>query len=68
MSLKIRTTRWTNLYETIIFPFLLIPTLLETFGISMKKFKVTKKGGDAQEQKNWPYAITHFILIVLSII
>ena len=68
MSRNIRTTRWTNLYETIIFPFLLIPTLLETFGISMKKFKVTKKGGDAQEQKNWPYAIPHFILIVLSII
>lgn len=51
MSRNIRTTRWTNLYETIIFPFLLIPTLLETFGISMKKFKVTKKGGDAQESE-----------------
>lgn len=67
MSRNIRTTRWTNLYETIIFPFLLIPTLLETFCISMKKFKVTKKERKEQ-QTNWLYAIPHGILIVLSVI
>ena len=67
MSRNIRTTKWTNLYETIIFPFMLIPTLLETFCISMKKFKVTKKERK-QEERNWPYAIPHAILVVLSVI
>ncbi|MCM1257216.1 MAG: glycosyltransferase [Roseburia sp.] len=67
MSRNIRTTRWTNLYETIIFPFLLIPTLLETFCISMKKFKVTKKE-KKEQQTNWLYAIPHVLLIVLSVI
>lgn len=67
MSRNIRTTKWTNLYETIIFPFMLIPTLLETFCISMKKFKVTKKERK-QEERNWPYAIPHAILVVLSMI
>ncbi len=67
MSRNIRTTKWTNLYETIIFPFMLIPTLLETFCISMKKFKVTKKERK-QEERNWPYAIPYAILVVLSVI
>lgn len=67
MSRNIRTTKWTNLYETIIFPFMLIPTLLETFCISMKKFKVTKKERK-QEERNWLYAIPHAILVVLSVI
>lgn len=68
MSRNIRTTKWTNLYETVIFPYLLIPVLLETFGISMKKFKVTKKGGNKEEESNVLYAIPHAVLIVLSVI
>lgn len=68
MSHNIRTTKWTNVYETTLFPFLMIPTLLETFGISMKKFKVTKKGKDSQKENNWYYAIPHFLLLVLSVV
>lgn len=69
MSHNIRTTKWTNVYETVLFPFLMIPTLLETFGISMKKFKVTKKGGgDEEKERTWHYAIPHIILAVLSCI
>lgn len=68
MSNNIRTTKWTNIYETILFPFLMIPTLLETFGISMKKFKVTKKDGANEEERTWYYAIPHIVLAVLSVI
>ncbi len=68
MSRNIRTTKWTNLYETVIFPYLLIPVLLETFGVSMKKFKVTKKGGKESEETNFLHAIPHLILVVLSVI
>lgn len=68
MSRNIRTTKWTNLYETVIFPYLLIPVLLESLGISMKKFKVTKKGGNKEDERNILHAIPHSILIVLSVI
>lgn len=68
MSRNIRTTKWTNLYETTIFPFMLMPVLLETFGISMKKFKVTKKDARQDKRKNLIYALPHGILIVLSVI
>lgn len=68
MSHNIRTTKWTNVYETILFPFLMIPTLLETFGISMKKFKVTKKERENKKENNWYYAIPHLVMLVLSVI
>ncbi len=69
MSHNIRTTKWTNVYETVLFPFLMIPTLLETFGISMKKFKVTKKSGSSEKKdRTWYYAIPHMVLAVLSVI
>lgn len=68
MSRNIRTTKWTNLYETTIFPFMLMPILFETFGISMKKFKVTKKDAKQDKKKNLIYAIPHVLLTVLSVI
>lgn len=69
LSRNIRTKKWTNIYETLLFPFLLVPVLLETFGISLKKFKVTKKGEvENQKGKNIPYMIPFILLIILSII
>lgn len=68
MSRNIRTTKWTNLYETVIFPYMLIPVLLETLGIRMKKFKVTKKGKKDDSDNTKLYAIPHVILIILSLI
>ncbi|BBF45458.1 cellulose synthase catalytic subunit [UDP-forming] [Lachnospiraceae bacterium KM106-2] len=70
MSKNIRNTKWTNIYETVLFPYLLVPILLETFGISMKKFKVTTKGQELKNgtsEKLW-YALPHSILILLSVI
>ena len=69
LSNNIRTTKWTSVYETVLFPFMLGPILLESFGISLKKFKVTKKEGiQNQKGKNIIYSIPFLILIVLSII
>ena len=47
---------------------MLIPVLLETFGISMKKFKVTKKDAKQNKNQNIKYAIPHTVLIILSVI
>lgn len=69
LSNNIRTTKWTGIYETIMFPYMLVPVLLESFGITLKKFKVTDKGGQKnQKGKNFVYTIPFLILIVLSVI
>lgn len=69
VSRKIRTVKWTNVYETILFPSLILPVLLESFGISQKKFNVTRKGG-AVEDKNYQIkkAIPHIVLAIFSMI
>ena len=69
LSRSIRTTKWTNIYETVLFPFLLVPVFLETIGIKMKKFKVTKKGDVENERgKNLLYLIPFILLVILSVI
>ncbi len=69
LSQNIRTTKWTSVYETLMFPFMLFPIILETFGITLKKFKVTKKGEVINEKgKNAGYMIPFIVLIVLSVI
>ncbi|MDE5698460.1 MAG: glycosyltransferase [Lachnospiraceae bacterium] len=68
LSRNIRSTKWTNIYETVLFPYMLLPVLFETVGISMKKFKVTSKGEQKNEKgKNFLFAIPFLILIVLSV-
>lgn len=69
LSNNIRSTKWTGVYETVLFPYMLLPVLLESVGISLKKFKVTDKGAQQnQKGKNLIYMIPFLILIILSII
>lgn len=70
LSNNIRNTKWTAIYEYAMFPYMFIPVLLETFGVSLTKFKVTKKGGAVENDKSssFVYKIPFIILIVLSII
>lgn len=69
LSRNIRNTKWTSIYENVLFPFMLLPIVLETFGISLKKFKVTKKETQMNEKgQNIVYMIPFLILIVLSVI
>lgn len=69
LSRNIRTTKWTSIYETVLFPFMIVPVLLETFGITMKQFKVTQKGAAENEKgKNLIYLIPFALLVALSVI
>ncbi|MDD4074472.1 MAG: glycosyltransferase [Eubacteriales bacterium] len=68
MSRNIRTIKWTSIYETILFPFMLIPVLLESVGISLKKFKVTSKDGNNRTNHPIAYAAPFIVLIILSIV
>ena len=66
LSRNIRSTKWTSIYETVLFPYMLLPVLFESVG--MKKFKVTSKGEQKNEKgKNFLYSIPFLILIVLSV-
>lgn len=69
LSNNIRTTKWTSIYETVLFPYMLVPVIMESFGIKLKKFKVTAKEEQKnQKGKNIVYTIPFLILIVLSVI
>lgn len=69
LSNNIRNTKWTAIYEYTLFPYLIIPVILETFGFSLKKFKVTSKdSGKNHKDQNIVYMVPHIILFILSII
>lgn len=63
---KIRTAKWSNIYETCLFPFLLIPVIKESVGIRYQHFDVTDKAG----KKGWKitYTIPYLILIGFSVL
>lgn len=66
---NIRTTQWTNIYETIMFPLLLKDVLFEMVGISQKKFAVTTKGSANEE--GWYHvkaALPHMILTTFTFV
>lgn len=64
-----RSKKWTGIYETILFPFMLMPVLLEGLGITLKKFKVTNKGVQLSKKgQNRIFMIPFIILIVSSMV
>lgn len=68
LSKNIRNTKWTNVYETILFPSLLPVVFLETLGISKKKFSVTRKEGPVFDKRyQIKKAIPHTIFAAFSI-
>lgn len=69
LSKNIRSTKWTNVYETILFPSLLPAVILESFGISQTKFLVTRKDR-AKEDRYYQIkkAVPHMLFAILSVI
>lgn len=68
MSGNIRNVRWSNMVDTILFPYLIIPVIAETFGVRMHKFYVTPKQKATSKNSEFKYAIPHIILALLSIL
>ena len=69
MTSKLRTNKWTAIYETALFPFLLLPVILESFGQSLQEFKVTVKTRPGNQRgKNLLYMMPSLVLIALSVI
>ena len=70
LSSNIRNTRWTSVYETILFPSLLPAIILETFGIKNRKFAVTRKDGVKENLRLYQikHGLPHLILASLCFI
>lgn len=67
LSGNLRNQKWSNIVDTIIFPYLVIPILLETIGIILKKFNVTSKERISSKNVDFKYSIPHIILIIVSV-
>ncbi|MDR3348420.1 MAG: glycosyltransferase [Acidaminococcales bacterium] len=70
LSGNIRNSRWSIIYETILFPSLLPALFLETFGIRQKTFSVTRKDGGRESNRSYQrkHAIPHIIFSLLSLV
>ncbi len=66
-----RNQHWNNLIDTIMFPYLIAPIVLETLGVSKKKFVVTsKKRKQVATGPSRPviYALPHIVLLAASVL
>lgn len=68
LSSETRNQRWSQIIDTILAPYMVLPVLMESVGIKQKKFKVTRKSS-AERSKEFtlPYAIPHLILLGISV-
>lgn len=67
LSSKTRTVHWNNTVDTIMFPFLVVPILLDMVGIRLKHFKVTDKTHQKKSNNNPSLVLPHMILFGLSL-
>lgn len=67
-SSDIRNSRWSNIVDTVMFPYLIIPILMEAFGFRKRDFHVTEKKRAVNNSSDAILAIPHGILAVLSLI
>ncbi|MEG2193055.1 MAG: glycosyltransferase family 2 protein [Oscillospiraceae bacterium] len=62
ISGNIRNQRWSNIVDTIIFPYMIIPIFLESIGVRQRKFIVTSKAANTGSGSDLKFAIPHLIL------
>ncbi len=68
ISGEIRNTRWSNIIDTIMFPYLLLPVWAEMVHINEKKFSVTAKSKSFGEGSERYLAIPHICLLAVTLI
>lgn len=69
-SKGVRTTKWSHIYDTIMFPQVTIGVLMESFGFKLSKFKVTPKENITRRNfvNKFRLVWTQIILASLSLI
>lgn len=68
LSGNIRDQKWSNIVDTIIFPYMIIPIFAETLGLKMNKFLVTPKNKPVSGKSEARYAIPHMLLAGATLI
>ena len=67
ISNNIRNTRLSNIIDTIMFPYLMVPIMAEVLHIHKHEFVVTDKNRKQSESADKLLAIPHIILLTLSV-
>ena len=67
-SRNIRTTKWTDIYETTLAPWLLPTVLAASIGKTETIFRVTDKSTDRENNSAFRYTLPYLVGIALSII
>ncbi|MCQ2523794.1 MAG: glycosyltransferase [Lachnospiraceae bacterium] len=65
---EIRTNIWSNVIDTVLFPYLILPIFMEAIGIEQHTFNVTRKDRAVNEKTNARMAVPHAILLAFSLI
>lgn len=68
LSGKVRDQKWSNIVDTILCPYMILPVLAETVGIRMKKFAVTNKENTVSKSARIIYAVPHIILLAATVL
>lgn len=68
ISGRLRSPRLTSIFDTILFPYMVLPIITEALGIKMKKFSVTpkEKKVNFRNTESW-HTIPHFIFLGLTV-
>lgn len=67
VSSEIRNQRWSNIVDTVLFPYLMIPILLEALGVRKREFQVTEKRRAVNHESDAIMALPHMVLCALSV-
>ncbi len=67
LSGKVRNQRWSNIVDTIICPYMILPILFETLGLRLQSFAVTKKEKTTTKTAQLRYAIPHMLLLAATV-
>lgn len=68
VSSEIRNSRWSNIIDTILFPYLITSIFLESIGIRKRNFHVTEKTRTVNTDTDMLLALPHIILTVMSVL
>ncbi|MDR2770586.1 MAG: glycosyltransferase, partial [Clostridiales Family XIII bacterium] len=69
LSDQIRNQHWSNIIDTILFPYMSGPVIMESFGVRQTKFVVTKKDGRTEKGDSLRlYALPHILMLAICLI
>lgn len=66
-SSDIRNAKWSNVFDTVLFPYLMLPIMFEALGFKKRDFHVTEKKRTVNTESDLIMALPHMMLSLLSV-